>query len=82
MKKVSIYELKQDLSSIIAEAEHGTEVEITRHNKPVARLVMPRKEHLHSGSRSGRSDLKPAVRGKTGGRYLQFLKEDRSSGPR
>ncbi len=79
MKKVSIYELKQDLSSIISEAENGTEVLITRHNKAVARLMTSRNEHLHAGARFGRAELKPAVRGRTAGRYLQFLKGDRSA---
>ena len=34
-----MYELKNDLAAIIAEAETGTDVLVTRHNKPVARLT-------------------------------------------
>jgi antitoxin (DNA-binding transcriptional repressor) of toxin-antitoxin stability system len=79
MKTVPIYGLKKDLASIIAEAEAGNEVVITRHNKPVARLSRPRSEHLHLGSQFGKSKLKPVVRGKTAGRYLQILQEDRGS---
>jgi hypothetical protein len=37
-------------------------------------------DHLHRGARFGKANLKPAVRGKTGGRYLQMLQEDRRTG--
>ena len=72
--------LKQELGSVIAEAEAGTEVLITRHNKPVARLTRAGAEHLHRGSLFGKGRLKPAVRRKTAGRYLQLLTEDRRTG--
>ena len=75
-----MYGLKQELASIIAEAEAGTDVLITRHNKPVARLTRPGTEHLHRGSRFGKASLTPAVRERTAGRYLQFLSEDRRAG--
>ena len=74
-----MYGLKQDLASIVAEAEAGTEILITRHNKPVARLTHPGIEHLHTGSNFGKGRLKPAVKGKTAGRYLQILEDDRGS---
>jgi antitoxin (DNA-binding transcriptional repressor) of toxin-antitoxin stability system len=77
MKTVSMYGLKQELSSIIAETEAGMDVLITRHNKPVARLTRPGTEQLHKGSRFGKASLKPAMRTRTSGRYLQFLEEDR-----
>ena len=75
-------ELKKGLAAIIAEAEEGMDVLVTRHNKPVARLTRPSTEHLHCGARFGSADLKPAVRGKTAGRYLEFLKQDRRTGSR
>jgi antitoxin (DNA-binding transcriptional repressor) of toxin-antitoxin stability system len=77
MKYVPMHGLKKDLASIIAEAETGNEVLITRHNKPVARLSRPGNEHLHAGSQFGKARLKPAVKAKTEGRYLQVLEEDR-----
>jgi prevent-host-death family protein len=80
MKNVPINILKKDLASVIAEAEAGTEVVITRHNKPVARLTSASAQHVRQGSRFGQGGLKPAVRGKTAGRYLQVLKEDRRTG--
>jgi antitoxin (DNA-binding transcriptional repressor) of toxin-antitoxin stability system len=74
-----MYGLKQELASIIAEAEAGTEVLITKHNKPVARLTRPGTEHLHAGSKFGRGRLKPALKGKTAGLYLQILEDDRGT---
>ncbi len=70
------------MSSIIREAEAGRDVVITRHNKPVARLTRPETEHLHVGCRFGEARLKPAVKGKTRGRYLRMLEEDRAAGGR
>ena len=81
MKTVSMYTLKQELASIIAETESGTDILVTRHNKPVARLTRFGAEHLHRGARFGKASLKPAVRRKTSGKYLQFLREDRRTDP-
>ncbi|MCX6411899.1 MAG: type II toxin-antitoxin system prevent-host-death family antitoxin [Actinobacteria bacterium] len=36
---ISVYEAKTHLSRLIADVEAGEEVTITRHGKPVARLV-------------------------------------------
>ena len=79
MKYVPINELKQDLASIIAEAEAGDDVVITRHNKPVARLIRAEDEHIRRGANFGKAKLKSAIRGKTSGRYLQLLEEDRGA---
>lgn len=39
MKHVGIFEAKTNLSSLIEEVEKGGEIVITRHGKPVARIV-------------------------------------------
>ena len=39
METVGLFEAKTHLSELIARAERGEEVVITRHNKPVARIV-------------------------------------------
>ena len=39
MKHVGIFEAKTNLSSLVDEVENGQEIVITRHGKPVARLV-------------------------------------------
>jgi prevent-host-death family protein len=44
MKHVGIFEAKTHLSSLLGEVERGGEVTITRHGKPVARLVQARVE--------------------------------------
>jgi antitoxin (DNA-binding transcriptional repressor) of toxin-antitoxin stability system len=79
MKKVPMHGLKQGLASIVAEAQAGNDVLITKHNKPIARLTRPDSEHLHRGSQFGKTRLKPVVKGKTAGRYLQMLEEDRGT---
>lgn len=39
MKHVGMFEAKTNLSSLVEQVEKGGEVVITRHGKPVARLV-------------------------------------------
>ena len=39
MKHVGIFDAKTHLSSLVDEVEKGGEIVITRHGKPVARLV-------------------------------------------
>ena len=39
MKHVGMFEAKTNLSSLVEEVEKGGEVTITRHGKPVAKLV-------------------------------------------
>ena len=39
MKHVGIFDAKTHLSSLVDEVEKGSEIVITRHGKPVARLV-------------------------------------------
>jgi len=79
MKLVSIQALKAKLSSIVAEAEAGETIVITRHNAPVAQLTPARAEHVHHGKNVGRGSLKPAVKRGTNGRYLEVLLEDRGN---
>jgi prevent-host-death family protein len=39
MKEVAVYEAKTRLSELLAEVEQGEQVTITRHGRPIARLV-------------------------------------------
>ena len=41
MRHVGIFEAKTHLSSLVEEVEKGGEIVITRHGKPVAKLVRP-----------------------------------------
>lgn len=47
MKMIGVFEAKAQLSSLLDEVEQGGEVTITRHGKPVARLVRPEGEISH-----------------------------------
>ena len=77
MKRISIQDLKAQLSAAVAEAESGSTIVVTRHNEPVAQLGPARPHHVHRGQRAGSGRLKPAVRRGTKGRYLKVLMEDR-----
>ena len=77
MKKVSIQELKRNLSALIREASSGVRILVTRHKEPVAYLDSAELEHLHVGRRYGQGRLVPLLRSGTRGRYLEVLKDDR-----
>jgi prevent-host-death family protein len=53
MKSVSIQDLKARLSAMVAEAEAGDTILITRHNEPVAQLSPARTEPVHHGKNLG-----------------------------
>jgi len=47
---VAVRELKASLSRVLSRAQHGEIIEVTSHNKPIARIVgIP--EHAESGLR-------------------------------
>ena len=76
MKEISIQDLKANLSSVIAEAESGKTIVITRHKAPVARLGPP-DSHVHLPRSTDRSALKPAIKSDKKIPYLEVLLEDR-----
>ena len=76
---MSIQELKSQLSAVVAEAESGGIVEITRHNRPVAVLVAAGSQHVHRGARVGAGRITPALKRGSKGRYLALLQEDRAT---
>jgi prevent-host-death family protein len=77
MKKISIQDLKAQLSAAIAAAESGETILITRHNEPVARLAPAHLQHLHRGKRFGKARIVPVLKKGTNGLYLKVLLEDR-----
>ena len=81
MKKtsISIQELKARLSAVVADAEAGQTIVVTRHNTPVAQLGPPAVAHVHRGPRTGGPRLKPALKRGTGGRALAVLLDDRGN---
>jgi prevent-host-death family protein len=79
MKLVSIQDLKARLSAIVAEAESGDTIIITRHNAPVAQLSPARSESVHHGKNVGGGRIGAALKRGTKGRYLEVLLEDRGN---
>lgn len=77
MKRISIQDLKAHLSGLVAEAESGRTIVITRHSEPVAQLVPAHPPNVHHGARVGSGRIKPALTRGTKGRYLAALLEDR-----
>lgn len=79
MRRISVQDLKAQLSGAIAEAEAGQTLIVTRHNEAVAQLIPARPAHVHQGSRVGTGRITPALRRGTRGRYLVVLLEDRGT---
>lgn len=78
MKKVSIQDLKPQLSAVVAEVEAGATIEITRHGKPVARMAPVDPPYVHRGSKVGTYDWPSAIPTGIGTkRILEVLLEDR-----
>lgn len=78
MKRISIQSLKARLSAVIAEAESGQTILITRHNQAVAHLIPAALMKTHGDSEAATIPLRPLLRRATKGRYLEVLLEDRS----
>ena len=74
---VSIQDLKARLSALVAEAESGDTIVITRHNAPVAQLCPARTESVYRGKHVGSGRISAALKRGTKGRYLAVLLEDR-----
>ena len=79
MQMVPIHVLKRQLSQVIAAAEAGESVLVTRHKRVVARIVPP-EPHLHTGRRFGRASIHPLLKAPTRGRYLDVIADDRRGG--
>jgi prevent-host-death family protein len=77
MKEVSIQDLKAQLSSVVAAAEAGDTMVITRHGKAVARLGPADPPYVHRGRLVGQP-WPPAVATGLGPIMLAALLEDRA----
>ena len=77
MKRISIQDLKAQLSGAVSQAESGSTILITRHNEPVAQLSPARPQNVHRGRRVGSGRILPALARGTKGRYLAVLMADR-----
>jgi prevent-host-death family protein len=79
MQRIPIHELRRRLSELVARAETGTPLLITRHGQIVAQLLPP-DAHLHIGSAYGGGALVPLLHNRTRGRYLDVVADDRGGG--
>ena len=77
MKKVPLKDLKLRLSLWMKEAAKGSLVQVTRYNRPYIYLFCNESPGLHCGSQVGKSEIKSVLSGKTKGRWLEILLEDR-----
>jgi prevent-host-death family protein len=74
---VGLFEAKTHLSELVARAEAGEEVIITRHNRPVARLVAYQADATSASARRGAvSALLRAARGRTLGADWKALRDE------
>ena len=77
MATVGLFEAKTHLSELIARAERGEEVVITRHNKPVARIVpMTQGVPDAPARRSALDALLRAARGRRLGMDCKLLRDE------
>ena len=77
MKRVSLKELKQNLSSWVEVAHNGDPVEVLKYNRPFVTIVPWNPSRVRIGSKAGRSQLKPCLENATRGRWQKILNEDR-----
>jgi prevent-host-death family protein len=77
VESIGLFEAKTHLSELVARAERGEEVIITRHNKPVARLVpMPVTPHDATARREAVSALLKAATGRLLGADWKMLRDE------
>jgi prevent-host-death family protein len=77
MESIGLFEAKTHLSELVARAERGEEVIITRHNKPVAKLVPVHAELPDAAARRAAVDaLLQAAAGRTLGLDWRALRDE------
>ena len=77
MESIGLFEAKTHLSELIARAERGEEVIITRHNKPVAKLVpMPAEQAGTDARRDAVTRLLKGAVGRTLGLDWKALRDE------
>jgi prevent-host-death family protein len=77
VESIGLFEAKTHLSELIARAERGEEVIITRHNKPVAKLVpMPAPQATVDSRRDAVAALLRGAAGRTLGLDWKALRDE------
>ena len=74
MKEIGAFEAKNTLSALLDLVESGEEIIITRHGKPVARLVPPHKAFSREQARAAATAIRSMAAGSTlGGLNIKDL---------
>jgi prevent-host-death family protein len=74
MREVGAFEAKNRLGQLLDLVEHGEEVVITRHGKPVARLLPPKAGYSRAEAREAAQRIREMSRGvRLGGIRLKDL---------
>ncbi|MBK7643952.1 MAG: type II toxin-antitoxin system prevent-host-death family antitoxin [Planctomycetes bacterium] len=60
-RQISLSEFKRRLSHWVEEAEAGETIEITRHNRTVARIGPAEAASCHTGDRFGKGGIRPLL---------------------
>ncbi len=77
MESIGLFEAKTHLSELIARAERGEEVIITRHNKPVAKIVpMPAEQPDAAARQAAVESLLASAAGRTLGQDWKQLRDE------
>lgn len=77
MESIGLFEAKTHLSELVARAERGEEVIITRHNRPVAKLVPIAVAESDAATRRVAVDaLLKSARGRTLGMDWKALRDE------
>lgn len=69
MREVGAFEAKNKLSMLLDWVEQGEEVLITRHGKPVARLIPDRPEHAPERARGAAARIRARAAALRGGAF-------------
>lgn len=81
MQEIGAFEAKNRLAALLDRVQEGEEIVITRHGKPVARLVPPRAAADRPQARAAVERIRARAQGLSApGFHWETLKSDRDAG--
>ena len=80
MREIDAFEAKNTLGSLLDRVERGEEIVITRHGKPVARLVASTAGIDRAGAKAAAERIRARAERLSGGFGWRALKTDRDEG--
>lgn len=75
MKEIGVREARERLAHILTEVEHGTEIQILRRGRPVARLVRPDEGFPGFRSRAELREGLPPVQAEDAAQTVRLLRD-------